>query len=141
MEECTMNRSISLFKNVGFIFSALLLLLFSISGCVSSSKYRSLESQNAMLQQEKIELAASNMRMNEELSKKKSQEQTMNQMVDDLKTEVANKSVQIDIMEDALEMKVVDKLHFSLRLLFSLQLPFFAPILFPFLLLVNPIHR
>jgi chemotaxis protein MotB len=101
-----------------------LLLIFAIGGCVGSSKYKALESQHAMLQEENRTIKARNMTLNEELTQvrdqnaklaqqKRDQEAIMNQMMDSLKTEVANKSVQISLIEDSLKVKALDKLFFN----------------------------
>jgi chemotaxis protein MotB len=101
-----------------------LLLILSTGGCVSSSKYKDLETQYTMLQEENRTVKARNMSLNEELTQvkdqntklanlKKEQEVRMNQMMDDLKTEVANKSVQISMFEETLKVKVIEKLFFS----------------------------
>ncbi len=101
-----------------------LCLVFIAGGCVSSSKYKALESQHMMLQEENRELNARTISLNEELTQvrdqnailaqqKRDQERLMNQMLENLKTEVANKSIQIDMMEESLQLKAIEKLFFQ----------------------------
>lgn len=107
-----------------WIILSVLLLVFIAGGCVSSSKYKALESQHMMLQEENRELNARTISLNDELTQardqnakltqqKRDQERLMNQMLENLKTEVANKSVQIDIMEESLQLKAIEKLFFK----------------------------
>ncbi|MBN1848262.1 MAG: OmpA family protein [Deltaproteobacteria bacterium] len=118
-----MDRAMTTRKN-RWVMVSILFLVFVFSGCVGSSKYKTLESQYAMLQEENRTVKARNMTLNEELTQvrdqnaklaqqKRDQEAIMNSMMDSLKTEVANKSVQISLIEDSLKIKVVEKLFFN----------------------------
>jgi chemotaxis protein MotB len=91
---------------------------------VSTTQYQDLETQYTTLQEENRTVEARNMSLNEELTQvkdqntklahlRKEQEVMMNQMMNDLKAEVANKSVQISMYEETLRVKVVEKLFFS----------------------------
>jgi chemotaxis protein MotB len=123
-EVLNMNRGKTLTGNNRLIFLSSLALLFFASGCVSSSQYKTLEGQHEMLQQGSLELLASNLKLNQELTQAKDQnqklaqqkmeqEQTMNQMVDNLKTEVANKTVQINMIEETSKVQIMERLLFN----------------------------
>ena len=118
-----MVRSMTSRKRRCLVFP-ILLFVFIVSGCVSSAKYKSLESQHAMLQEENRQVKARNMTLNDERTQvrdqnaklaqqKQEQEKVMNQMIDNLSTEVANKDVRISMMEESLQVQVVEKLFFK----------------------------
>jgi chemotaxis protein MotB len=118
MERSTISREYT------WIILSVLFIVFIAGGCVSSSKYKALESQHMMLQEENRELNARTISLNEQITQvrdqnaqlaqqKRDQERLMNQMIEDLKTEVSNKSVQIEMMEESLQLKAIEKLFFE----------------------------
>lgn len=118
MERSTISREYT------WIILSVLFIVFIAGGCVSSSKYKTLESQHMMLQEENRELNARTISLNEQLTQvrdqnaqlaqqKRDQERLMNQMIENLKTEVSNKSVQIEMMEESLQLKAIEKLFFE----------------------------
>ncbi|MFQ5585697.1 MAG: OmpA family protein [Thermodesulfobacteriota bacterium] len=92
-------------------------LLVIVSGCVSTSKYKELETQLGEAQQENEELARKIDSLEEEYSvgiaNREEQARAMEEMVDELKEEVNDKAVTINQLEDTLRIEIVEKLFFD----------------------------
>ena len=99
------------------IFSSSILLVFAVSGCVSSKKYQTLESQyasmedrNAALEQEVAKARADNAKL---ARQKAEQERIMEDIIKSLKAEVAAKSVEIKMLQNKLVVSIKDRLFFA----------------------------
>lgn len=112
-----------LLRKTGIAFFSVL-LIFSITGCVSSEKYESLESQYNLCQKNlnQVKEKADNLvqendnllQEKESLLQEKSElEQVKKQIVEDLESEISEKSVRIQILEDNLRVTAVEKLFFE----------------------------
>ncbi len=105
-----------LFRKTGFFFFSILFIL-SISGCVSSEKYETLESQYNLCQKDLRETQQTTntlLREKENLVQEKDElEQVKKQMVKDLKSEISEKSVRIQMLEENLRVTAVEKLFFE----------------------------
>ena len=120
-----MNRLVGLPKNIHCIIIPSVLLFFFLTGCVvSSSKYQSLEVEHQSLKEETVQLEEDNLQLKDELdelqtasseltSQKEDQEHNMQKMIDGLQDAVEAKSVEIDVLEDTLQVKLVDRLFFA----------------------------
>ncbi len=113
----------TLFKKTGLLFY-FILLIFSISGCVSAEKYETLENQYTLCQQDLTEAQENTeslvrekeslIQEKEALSLKKNElEQVKNQMIEDLEAEISEKSVRIQMLEESLQVTAVEKLFFE----------------------------
>lgn len=95
-------------KRIFFVFSVL--LFFTFSGCVSSTKYRALESNYEDLE---LEMAAVK-KKNKKLTKEKRRlEEVKNQMIENLKKEIEEKTVRIEMLEQKLKVTAIEKLFFN----------------------------
>ncbi len=119
-----MNRLLGLAKNFHCIVIPSVLLFFFLTGCVSSSKYQSLEVEHQSLKEETVQLEDDNLQLKDELdelqtasseltSQKEDQEHNMQKIIDGLQDAVEAKSVEIDVLEDTLQVKLVDRLFFA----------------------------
>jgi len=119
-----MNKLMGLSKNIHYIIIPFVLLFFFLTGCVSSSKYKSLEVENQSLKEDTVQLEDDNQQLKDELDElqtasseltlqKENQEQDMQKMIDGLQDAVEAKSVEIDVLEDTLKVKLVDRLFFA----------------------------
>jgi len=99
------------------IFSSSILLVFAVSGCVSSKKYETLESRYALMEDRNAALenvVARARADNEKLARQKQeQERVMNEIIESLKAEVAAKSVEIKILQKKLVVSIEDRLFFA----------------------------
>ncbi|MFH2057273.1 MAG: OmpA family protein [Pseudomonadota bacterium] len=112
-----------LFRKTGSLFFSVLLIL-SISGCVSSEKHETLESQYNICQHELSEARKTADTLFQEkanliqekdnlIQEKGKLEQVKNQMIEDLEAEISEKSVQIQMLEEKLRVTAVEKLFFD----------------------------
>jgi chemotaxis protein MotB len=120
-----MNKLMGLPKNIHCIIIPSVLLFFFLTGCVvSSSKYQSLEVEHQSLKEETVQLEEDNLQLKDELDElqtasseltlqKENQEHNMQKMIDGLQDAVEAKSVEIDVLEDTLQVKLVDQLFFA----------------------------
>ena len=118
------------FRKTGLLFFSVLLIV-SISGCVSSEKHETLESQYNICQnelsdarekadtlfQEKVTLIQEKAKVVQEkntlLQEKGDLEQVKNQMIEDLEAEIAEKSIRIQMLEEKLRVTAVERLFFE----------------------------
>jgi chemotaxis protein MotB len=100
-----------------YVFFLLFLFLFSVTGCVSTSRYQALESEYGTLQEENQQLKADldeQKRWHEkEIEAKEVQQQAMQEMIAELKEEIDGKLVRIQMLENYLKVEVVEKLLFE----------------------------
>ncbi len=112
-----MNKLMGLPKNIHCIIIPSVLLFFFLTGCVSSSKYQSLEVEHQTLKEEtdqlEDELDELQTASNELTQQKEDQEHNMQKMIDGLQDAVEVKSVEIDVLENTLQVKLVDQLFFA----------------------------
>lgn len=92
-------------------------LLVILSGCVSTSKYNLLQAELYEERQENIELTQKIDVLEEEyavgIASKEAHARTMEEMVNELKSEVDAKTVKINLLENSLHIEVVNKLLFE----------------------------
>lgn len=104
-----------LFKKISLCFCVL--LIFSISGCVSSKKYQNLENQYSLSQLQLIETQKqvdTLTQEKEELIQEKTElEAVKNKMIENLQSEIDEKSVQIQMIKEKLRVTAVEKLFFE----------------------------
>lgn len=94
-----------------------LLSLFCVIGCVSTSQYKTLESEYGALQEENQQLKAE---LDEQkglrakaIEAKEMQEQTMQEMIAELQEEIDAKLIRIQMLENCLTVELVEKLLFE----------------------------
>jgi chemotaxis protein MotB len=92
-------------------------LLVILSGCISTSKYNLLQTELGEVRQENEELTRKFDVLEEEyavgIASKEARARTMEEMVNELKSEVDAKTVKINILEDSLHIEVVNRLLFD----------------------------
>ena len=112
-----MNRTVGLAKDIHCIIIPSVLLFFFLTGCVSSSKYQSLEVEHQSLKDEKAqledELNGLKTASAELTRRKEDQEHNMHKMIDELQDAVKAKSGEIELLEGTLKVKLVDRLFFA----------------------------
>jgi chemotaxis protein MotB len=108
-------KAISKMTLVFFLSS--ILLVFAVSGCVSSKKYQALESQyasmearNAALEQEVAKARADNAKL---ARQKAEQQRIMEDIIKSLEAEVAAKSAEIKMLQNKLVVSIEDRLFFA----------------------------
>lgn len=107
----------TIMKTTLVISSSSILLVFALSGCVSSKKYQALESQyatmedrNAALEQEVAKARADK----EKLARQKAeQERIMEDIIESLNAEVAAKTAEIKMLQKKLVVSIEDRLFFE----------------------------
>lgn len=107
----------TLSKMMLVILSSSILLVFAVSGCVSSKKYQALENQyasmedrNAALEQEVAKARADNAKL---ARQKEEQERIMEDIIKSLDAEVAAKSAEIKMLQQKLVVSIEDRLFFA----------------------------
>jgi chemotaxis protein MotB len=119
-----MGRLLGLTKNIHCIIIPSVLLFFFLTGCVSSSKYKALEVEHQSLKEDTAQLEDDNLQLADELDdlktasndltrQKEDQEHNMRKMIDGLQDAVEAKSGEIELLEDTLKLKLVDRLFFA----------------------------
>jgi chemotaxis protein MotB len=115
-----MGRLTGLAKNIHCIIIPSVFLFFFLTGCVSSSKYQALEVEHQTLKEDTDLLEEDNQALRNELdelktasSELKDQEHNMRKMIDGLQDAVEAKSGEIELLEDTLKLKLVDRLFFA----------------------------
>jgi chemotaxis protein MotB len=119
-----MNKFLGLAKNIHCIIIPSVLLFFFLTGCVSSSKFQALEVENQSLQEDASQLEDDNLQLTDELDelqtassqltrRKDDQEHNMKKMIDGLQDAVEAKSGEIELLEDTLRLKLIDRLFFA----------------------------
>lgn len=112
-----MSRLSGLAKNLQWIIIPSVLLFFFLTGCVSSSTYKSLEVEHQSLKDEKVQLedelyglrtASADM-----TRQKEDQEHNMRKMIAGLQDTVEAKSVEIGMLENTLKVRLVGRLFFA----------------------------
>jgi chemotaxis protein MotB len=98
-----------LFGKTGLLFFSVL-LIFSISGCVSTEKYETLESSYNLCQQNLTEVQG---KADSLIHEKNELKQVKNQMIENLETEISEKSVRIQMLEENLRVIAVENLFFE----------------------------
>ena len=100
-----------------YVFFLLFLFVFSVTGCVSTSRYQALESEYGTLQEEnqqlKTELDEQKSWHEQEIEAKEIQEQALQEMIAELQEEIDAKLVRIQMMENYLKVELVEKLLFE----------------------------
>lgn len=104
------------FKKTGLCFFSLL-FVFGISGCVSSEKYQSLENQYSLsqikLDETQKQVDALTQEKDELIQEKTELEEVKNKMIENLQSEINEKSVQIQMIKEKLRVTAVEKLFFA----------------------------
>lgn len=107
-----------------YIFCALVFLFMVTSGCVSTSKYKTLRIQRDALQKETDQLQEDNLELKAEVHKlnyneselskqSETRKQVMSAIIDELKEELQNKTAQVNLLEDTLKIRLLSKLFFK----------------------------
>ena len=112
-----MKRTKTLSKMILVVLSSSILLLFAVSGCVSSKKYQDLEGRyatmedrNAALEKELTQTRADK----EKLAQQKAeQERIMEDIIKSLEAEVAAKDAEIKMLKGKLVVSIEDRLFFE----------------------------
>jgi len=108
-------------RHIIYLFSLLSLIL---SGCASTSKYQALQTKYDSLNQEKNELQEVNRQLEAEVDELKnnsieltsqceSQRQASQTMINDLTEEADTKTIQINLLKEALKVNLVEKIMFE----------------------------
>jgi chemotaxis protein MotB len=112
-----MDRLGFLRRSIWSVFCLFLLSLFCAIGCVSTSQYKTLESEYGALQKENQQLKAE---LDEQkglrakaIEAKEMQEQTMQEMIAELQEEIDAKLIRIQMLENCLTVELVEKLLFE----------------------------
>ena len=108
-------------RHIIYLFSLLSLIL---SGCVTTSKYQALQTEHDSLNQEKNELQEVNRQLDAEVDELKnnsieltsqceSQIQVSQTMINDLTEQADTKTIEINLLKEALKVNLVEKIMFE----------------------------
>lgn len=93
------------------------IILFSLSGCVSTEKHAALEKDYNLCQQKLSNIQEKADYLNTEkirlIQEKNKLEDVKNQIIENLETEITEKSVRIEMLEKKLRVTAVEKLFFE----------------------------
>jgi chemotaxis protein MotB len=113
-EDDKMERTTTIAKTLLTVLTVSALLLFVVSGCVSSKKYADLENRSAATERELQQKIASAEEENAELAQQKEQQKrVMSAIIIKLRSEIAEKTAKIEMLEKKLVLTIVEELFFA----------------------------